>query len=175
MRRPHNKIDLTEFIRRSRLVHGDTYDYSESVYRGADKKIKIVCSEHGAYETNARVHMNGSICPKCSRIQVPKTKTANYGRSFVKRAVSKHGNLYDYSSVVYVNSKTPVEIICPTHGPFWQVPVSHTKGFGCARCAGVSRLSTEEFIKTVDRSSRYSIRLFPGRIHKWSDGGVYRV
>lgn len=44
---------------------------------------------------------------------------------FIRRAIEAHGNKYDYSKVIYINSYTPVEIICPLHGPFWQNPSSH--------------------------------------------------
>lgn len=51
--------------------------------------------------------------------------------SFEERARQVHGNKYDYSKVKYVNLLTKVEIICPDHGSFWQVPKSHLAGHGC--------------------------------------------
>lgn len=44
---------------------------------------------------------------------------------FIQKAVSIHGNKYDYSKAKYVSSHTPVEIICPIHGSFYQEPNSH--------------------------------------------------
>ena len=38
---------------------------------------------------------------------------------FIERAKKKHGDIYNYSKVKYVNSTTKVEIICPIHGSFW--------------------------------------------------------
>lgn len=38
---------------------------------------------------------------------------------FIEKARKIHGNKYDYSKVVYVNSQTKVCIICPIHGEFW--------------------------------------------------------
>ena len=38
---------------------------------------------------------------------------------FIEKARKIHGNKYDYSKVVYVNSQTKVCIICPIHGDFW--------------------------------------------------------
>lgn len=35
------------FIDKARSVHGDSYDYSETVYSGATKKVSITCAEHG--------------------------------------------------------------------------------------------------------------------------------
>jgi len=35
---------------------------------------------------------------------------------FIEKAITVHGNTYDYSGVEYVGSKSKVEIICPKHG-----------------------------------------------------------
>lgn len=55
--------------------------------------------------------------------------------------------IYDYSKVIYVNSKTKVIIICPIHGEFLQIPNHHLSGSACAKCAGVGVPTQEEFIK----------------------------
>jgi hypothetical protein len=54
-------------------------------------------------------------------------------KSFVE-AAEKQGRGFDYSKVVYINTRTPVEIICPKHGSFWQRPTNHMSGKGCPRC-----------------------------------------
>ena len=53
---------------------------------------------------------------------------------FIEKAKRIHGVKYDYSKVEYVNSTTPVEIICPVHGSFFQTPKSHLRGNGCKKC-----------------------------------------
>lgn len=50
----------------------------------------------------------------------------------------QHKFKYDYSLVKYVNSLTPVQIICPVHGVFKQTPKIHKKGNGCPEC-GIER------------------------------------
>ena len=37
---------------------------------------------------------------------------------FIRKAKAVHGNIYDYSKVNYVNSRTKVCIICSKHGEF---------------------------------------------------------
>lgn len=54
--------------------------------------------------------------------------------TFILSARKMHGNKYDYSKVEYINSTTPVCIICPIHGEFWQTPVAHLRGNGCREC-----------------------------------------
>ena len=56
-------------------------------------------------------------------------------KSFIEKAIKIHNNFYDYSSVIYVNSKTKVNIKCPYHGNFKQIPENHLLGRGCNKCA----------------------------------------
>ena len=54
---------------------------------------------------------------------------------FILKAREIHGDKYDYSKVEYKNNSTPVCIICPEHGEFWQTPKSHiTLKYGCKQC-----------------------------------------
>lgn len=53
---------------------------------------------------------------------------------FIRRARLSHGNKYDYSKVVYVNSFTNVCITCPIHGDFFQRPAEHLRKKGCIMC-----------------------------------------
>lgn len=57
---------------------------------------------------------------------------------FVDRAKIKHGGLYNYSNVEYVNMFTKVKIICSKHGEFLQRPHRHLCGDGCPTCAYLS-------------------------------------
>jgi len=59
------KLNTDIFIKRSKDVHGSKYDYSLSEYTGINKKIKIICKEHGEFFQIASNHMNGGVCPKC--------------------------------------------------------------------------------------------------------------
>ena len=139
------------FIAKARKIHGDKYDYSKVVYIGARYKVEIVCKEHGSFWQEAFSHSKGIGCPACSRV-------LNYGRrhestdQFIAKARKIHGDKYDYSKVVYIGSKKKVEIVCPTHGSFWQTSTKHLSGHGCKKCAissTTTRLAstTEEFIK----------------------------
>lgn len=52
---------------------------------------------------------------------------------FVKKAKEKHGNKYDYSESVYVNSYTKIIIRCKKHGFFEQFSNNHYR-YGCKKC-----------------------------------------
>lgn len=52
----------------------------------------------------------------------------------ITQFLNTHGSKYDYSKIQYKNMYTHVEIICKTHGHFWQQPRAHLKGQGCPKC-----------------------------------------
>jgi len=72
---------------------------------------------------------------------------------FINKSKEVHGDKYDYSRVNYINNRTKVEIICPIHDSFWQIPASHNDlGNGCPECGLIKRsdsrtLTTPEFIE----------------------------
>ena len=75
------------------------------------------------------------------------------GPGFVEAAMSM-GRGFDYSKVLYVSAKTPVEIVCPQHGSFWQSPTNHISGKGCPDCkadavGNRSRGTTDKFVKAA--------------------------
>ena len=47
-----------------------------------------------------------------------------------------HNNFYDYSLVDHKKSNDKIEIICPIHGVFSQMPSNHLQGKGCPKCKG---------------------------------------
>ena len=140
------KLTREEFIKRAREVHGDKYDYSKVEYKNRDTKVCIICKEegHGDFLQRPGDHLKGSGCPKHD--QGSKKLTTE---EFIKRAKKVHGDLYDYSKLVYKGSKEKVCIICKEeeHDEFFQLPGDHLKGHGCPRCSGRIKLTTKEFIK----------------------------
>jgi ribosomal protein L36 len=71
---------------------------------------------------------------------------------FIEKAKTKHGDIYDYSEVDYINSETKVRINCKEHGMFEQTPHSHLRGYGCSKCgfiktANYKILTNEQFIE----------------------------
>lgn len=76
------------FITRARAVHGDKYDYSQVVYRGAWAKVKIICPNpvHGAFEQMASMHLSGHGCSTCCESQ---------GERSVAVALEKLGTIFE--------------------------------------------------------------------------------
>lgn len=130
-----------QFISEAKVVHKNKYNYSKTEYSGAKNKVIITCPEHGDFQQAAGGHLSGNGCPSCAGKNVST-------ESFVRNAVSVHGQIFDYSKVKYVRSNKKVKIICPKHGDFEQTPNAHLAGKGCAKCSGKDR-TTEEYIAKV--------------------------
>ena len=150
------RTTLEDFLTRARAAHGGKYDYSQAQYAGVDAPVTIICPEHGPFQQIAYDHTKGRGCIPCGV-----TKCADGNRrslqEFIRRARLLHGDKYDYSRTVYVNSVTPAEIICPEHGSFWQVPQDHITKHGCAACAGLKPIAKSEFLQraTAAHGERY--------------------
>lgn len=72
---------------------------------------------------------------------------------FIAAASEKHKNadgspIYNYNQVIYVNSVTPVSIICRQHGVFAKTPSKHIHSQGCPTCGRIrgntNRKQTQE-------------------------------
>jgi len=117
-----------EFIEKSKKVHGDLYDYSKTIYTKAIDTVEIICKRHGVFTQRGDSHLSGAGCQECSECEPLDVS------HFITRAKEVHGNLYDYSNTVYVNSKTKVNIKCKEHGEFIQSVKGHYDGHGCPSC-----------------------------------------
>lgn len=66
---------------------------------------------------------------------------------FIEKAKKVHGERYNYSKVIYINSDTKILIRCKKHGEFLQIPSTHLRKKGCPLCNKHHHINTEEFIK----------------------------
>jgi very-short-patch-repair endonuclease len=60
------RFSSEDFIKKSKSIHGNIYDYSKSKYKGIFDKVTIICNKHREFEQVAKVHLMGSGCPKCA-------------------------------------------------------------------------------------------------------------
>lgn len=122
------RLSNKEFIKKAKSIHGDEYDYRNTIYKGYDSLIEIICSKHGVFTQEASNHLQGKGCNECYG------KVAYSNKSFIKKANEVHKNLYDYSFINYQNNYSKVVISCNVHGQFLQSPANHLKGQGCPSC-----------------------------------------
>jgi hypothetical protein len=147
---------LTNFIYKAQKKHNNKYTYERAEYRGAYEPICITCPIHGSFWQAPHNHLTGNGCPQCG-LEKSKTINASTTEEFVRKAQTIHGDKYDYSKTKYVNAFTKVDIICPTHGEFWQTPTKHLSGGGCPKCNGGITITQDEFINKANaiHSNKY--------------------
>lgn len=92
-------MGVDRFIRRSKEKHGDTYDYSLTVYTNTSTNVDIICREHGVFSQNPKSHMKGIGCKKCSRLNSEKGNYAGWGRS---KYINICKNKYRGTSNLYI-------------------------------------------------------------------------
>ena len=121
---------LERFIEKAKLVHQDKYDYSKAQYINVGTDVIIICKTHGEFNQKPKDHYTGRGCRKCFHNKISYTT-----EKFIEKAKEIHGDMYDYSEIDYINSKTDVDIICKKHGKFKQRPSNHINGSGCTKCS----------------------------------------
>lgn len=125
----NKKMNTVDFVRKSKNIHGNKYDYSLVEYKNSHTKVKIICPKHGLFEQKPNAHLQRCGCLKCSG------KNLKTNDDFINLSKKVHGDEYDYSLVNYKNGKTKVKIICHKHGIFEQTPDLHTnRKHGCPIC-----------------------------------------
>ena len=130
----NTKLTTEEFIRKSKKVHGDKYDYSLVKYTKAKDNVKIICPIHGVFTQSAYNHMHGSGCPSCKG-QLRKENKAMTKDGFLKKAHEKYGNNYDFSLMNYIDGATPITIRCKKHNHiFTRLPSQFLQRLGCPIC-----------------------------------------
>lgn len=144
------KLTTETFIEKAINIHGDKYDYSNSNYIGSKLKVEIICKKHGIFKQQPNSHLNGNGCPVCATDNTKISLSLGL-TNFIDKANQVHNFKYDYSLADYVNSKTKINIVCPIHQEFKQLPLSHLNGRGCAECGNAStgfnqRLTQESFV-----------------------------
>jgi hypothetical protein len=78
--------------------------------------------------------------------------------TFAYKANKIHNHKFCYTGVVYKNNRTAVEILCPIHGIFKQIPSNHLTGYGCPSCGGTKKSSAKEFARKakIRHSNKFS-------------------
>ena len=117
-----NEFFLQEVLRRNKNVL--PYKIIGG-YKGASEKI-LVRNKYGDCSIRANHILNGVM---------PGIESAIDKKEYWKnQATEIHGDTYDYSKVMYINSSSKVTIVCKNHGEFLQTPNSHLSGRGCGKC-----------------------------------------
>jgi hypothetical protein len=138
------KLTFEQFVERSQVIHGNKYIYT--TYNSLDTSTTIFCISCQQYfQQLPSNHLSGRGCAHCGYATM-----ALGTKTFSEKAKLIHGDMFDYSNVIYKNTKTPVEIVCQIHGTFLQRPEVHLNGFGCPACSGLKKSTTDIFIQKAN-------------------------
>lgn len=66
-----------QFIAEAKAIHGDKYDYSQTIYNTNREKVFIICRNHGGFWQSPKSHLRGVGCQKCYLCSKHKYGTAN--------------------------------------------------------------------------------------------------
>lgn len=154
-----SKFNPDDFISKACVVHNFKYTYKELGDISKDYKVLITCPLHGNFKQNFYTHLKGSGCPECKKISIG-TKLVKRFEDVITQFKAVHGDVYDYSRVIYVNDKVKIAVNCKLHGEFQISPNNHKRGKGCSACAkyGYRRnLPGTFYILTFDNMTKVGI------------------
>ena len=115
-RRLYNK---ESFIEISKNIWGNKFDYSLFEYNGIAKKSIFICKEHNnkIYQI-CRNHLRKQLVCKLCEAKKNKNK-------FIKKALKKFNNKYNYDYIDYKNHYSEIKVICKYHGEYITTPSKH--------------------------------------------------
>jgi hypothetical protein len=148
------RLTTEQFIDRAKAKHGNRFDYTQSTYTSYTAELGIICRNHGYFSARVSTHLKGKDggCKNCIKIR----KSSN-SEDFIKEALSKYGDRYDYTSTIYTSMKAKITLICKKHGKFQVIAQNHLYNeSGCPTCGTIEAarkhtVSNEEFIKRSNK------------------------
>ena len=92
------------------------YDFSESIYVNTITKMKVHCNKHNTdFEITPFRLINGEeSCPECKKIKMAEARRKSEEEDFFDYMRTEHPE-FDISEAHYVNSLTPLRLICRKH------------------------------------------------------------
>ena len=161
------KMSNDEFIEKANYVHCNYFTYDRCNFVGSNKKVMVTCPIHGDFEVKANNHLSGANCKLCKlegikhqtrRLPQVNSSTKKLTTDMFKvRIKEKWGDRYELATnCEYVNSRTPVIIVCKEHGEFNITPNHLLSGRGCPFCGKNKKKNTQEIIDEIKNAQPYS-------------------
>lgn len=152
--RPNRHISHDKMVAELYKKYKTGYTFDKNIItKGGLKWVRVTCEKHGEHLKTLNSIRSGYACTKCSREKGGASRRLSESE-FLHRSKEKHGEKYDYSLIEYTRGVDQIQIVCPTHGKFMQMPCDHARGVGCPKCGEERRLkqrtlAQDEFIKRV--------------------------
>ncbi|PFK99832.1 hypothetical protein COJ01_17325 [Priestia megaterium] len=151
-------VSPEDYMDQVKEKYGDKFTIDLTNYEGLTKgTVTLTCPKHGPSDYVPRsILVSNCGCKFCGMERKNSSKTKPY-EDFIEKSKIKHNDFYTYpetNSSIYINRKTVIDIICPTHGPFKKTAQKHLSGQGCFEC------KVEELIDTGILCGGYNDKLF---------------
>ena len=113
-----------QFIKESKNIWKDTFDYSLTNYTGANNKLKLINKLTGIIvEQIPSLHLQGHLVKKIDNKQ------------FIELSKLVSDYKYSYDKCLYINKTKKITLICEKHGEFLIHPFNHLNyGDICTKC-----------------------------------------
>lgn len=161
------KLSTEEFIRRSKILFGDIFDYSEVNYKTRNKEVILIYKEDKSKHKQLPMHHLVGKLPITLSKSNPFTK-----ETMLKKIHEINNNKYDFISLEFdeenhINSI--ITLYCHNldkegkeHGLFKTTYISFYSGVGCTKCTKPFRLSYEQALEKINEvnNGRYEIVKF---------------
>lgn len=97
---------IEEFVKMSRELHGDKYDYSKVEYKNCKTKVCIICPIHGEFWQTPDNHLQGNGCPFCSESKLERE---------IRMFLTEHNIKYEYNKSKHWLKKQRLDFYLPDY------------------------------------------------------------
>ena len=147
------KKTTEEWVKEAKEVHGDKYDYSESVYVNAKTKLIIICSTHGRFEQEASSHLSGCGCPDCVSEKTGDRSRLNpdiYTQKIMEKCKERGYEFRGFVGGIYKNNQTKLILFCYKDNYEWETTSYNNfvgNNRGCPKCGGTEKKLVQQYIE----------------------------
>ena len=156
-------------IEQSKLLFGDSFDYSATEYRDAKTKIKFRCKKHDySFEQTSNNHLNSkNSCKYCLHEYMSLNNSEGLD-SFISKVEAKFGKIYSFEKAEYVNHRTKILLVCKKHKiELFKEPQLILKGIVCNLC------TKEKIFNKRSSATLVEIREFTKRLNGKCLSSIY--
>ena len=143
------RIDKEYLIQEANKLHGDIYNYDNTIVGRKNETIEVYCTIHKKYFTQMLgSHLKGHTgCKECLREKREQQAHEIFKENFIQQFIEKFGDNYDFSKVKYTNNISPVIVICKKHNTEFKQVHRNIKRFescACPECKKEHKLSKRQ-------------------------------
>ena len=145
-----------KFVARAQAIHENRWDYSQTKYESAKKKLTIVCKDHGVFQQTPDYHLSGGICPKCSN-RSPYSKAACNWLTELQKTVPDLQWAYNEGEHKIKDSNYRADGYSPSTNTIYEFHGCYWHGCSCkegyAKSEIEKELHLERRVKTKEREA----------------------